>query len=89
LTFQTPRRSGQAAICEELTGAKADLKITSRTILAVVAAVLPALAGSSLLGSAMLARRGYVIAEITVTDADAYKQYAAAVAPIVARFGGR
>ena len=51
--------------------------------------MLPALAGSSLLGSAMLARRGYVIAEITVTDADAYKQYAAAVAPIVARFGGR
>jgi hypothetical protein len=63
--------------------------MTSRTILAVVAAVLLAVAGSSLLGSAMLAPRGYVVAKITVTDADAYKQYAAAVAPIVARFGGR
>jgi uncharacterized protein (DUF1330 family) len=37
----------------------------------------------------MLAPMGYAIAEITVTDADAYKQYAAAVAPIVARFGLR
>ncbi|MFN3960714.1 MAG: DUF1330 domain-containing protein [Parvularculaceae bacterium] len=32
--------------------------------------------------------KGYVIAEISVRDPEAYKSYAAAVAPIVARFGG-
>jgi uncharacterized protein (DUF1330 family) len=31
----------------------------------------------------------YVMAEITVTDPEAYKQYAAAVAPIVAKLGGK
>jgi len=31
---------------------------------------------------------GYVIAQITVTDPDAYKDYVAAVSPIVAKFGG-
>lgn len=33
--------------------------------------------------------KGYVLAEITVSDADAYKQYAAAVSAIVAKLGGR
>ena len=31
---------------------------------------------------------GYVIAQIDVTDAEAYRDYVAAVTPIVAEFGG-
>lgn len=31
---------------------------------------------------------GYVIAQIDVTDAAAYREYVAAVTPIVARYGG-
>jgi len=41
------------------------------------------------LHAAPSAPKGYVIAEITVTDPQAYQQYAAAVAPIVAKFGGK
>ena len=33
--------------------------------------------------------KGYSIAEINVTDAEAYKQYVAAVSPIVAHFEGK
>ena len=33
--------------------------------------------------------KGYVIAEITVTDPQAYKQYAATVPAIAAKFGGK
>jgi uncharacterized protein (DUF1330 family) len=57
--------------------------------LAVIMAVILASAGFSLLRAATLAPKGYVIAEITVTDPEAYKQYAAAVAPVVAKFGGK
>jgi uncharacterized protein (DUF1330 family) len=57
--------------------------------LAVIAAVIVAAIGFSLIRAATLAPKGYVIAEITVTDAEAYKQYAAAVAPVVAKFGGK
>jgi len=32
--------------------------------------------------------KGYAIAEISVTDPEAYKPYVAAVGPIVAKFGG-
>lgn len=32
---------------------------------------------------------GYVIAQINVTDAAAYKDYVAAVSPIVEKFGGK
>jgi uncharacterized protein (DUF1330 family) len=35
------------------------------------------------------APKGYVIAELTVTDPEGYKQYAAAVPPIIAKFGGK
>jgi len=31
---------------------------------------------------------GYVIAQINVTDPEAYKDYVAAVSPVVAQFGG-
>lgn len=36
-----------------------------------------------------IAPKAYAIAEISVTDPDAYKQYAAAVTPIVTQFQGR
>ena len=58
-------------------------------MLAVVAAVALAAAGLPYLHAAAMASKGYVIAEITVTDPDAYKQYAATVAPIAAKFGGK
>jgi uncharacterized protein (DUF1330 family) len=57
--------------------------------IAVVAAVIVAATGFSFLRAATVAPKGYVIAEITVTDPEAYKQYAAAVAPVVAKLGGR
>jgi uncharacterized protein (DUF1330 family) len=49
------------------------------------------LAGTSftVLRAAAVAPKGYVIAEITVTDPEAYKSYVAAVGPLVARFGGK
>jgi uncharacterized protein (DUF1330 family) len=57
--------------------------------IAVVAAVILAATGFSFLRAATLAPKGYVMAEITVTDPEVYKQYAAAVAPIVAKLGGK
>jgi uncharacterized protein (DUF1330 family) len=56
---------------------------------AVVAAVIVAATGFSVLRAATVAAKGYVVAEITVTDPEAYKQYVAAVAPVVAKFGGK
>lgn len=62
-----------------------------RSILAALAAavLLAVLRSAALPADPASPQRGYVIAEITVTDAEAYKQYAAAAAPVVARFGGR
>ena len=40
-------------------------------------------------GAPPLEAKGYSIAEINVTDAEAYKQYVAAVSPIVAHFEGK
>jgi uncharacterized protein (DUF1330 family) len=39
--------------------------------------------------AAVPAPKGYVIAEINVTDPEAYKQYLAAVTPVVTYFGGK
>jgi len=58
-------------------------------LLALAAAAACAVASIGLLAAASVAPKGYVISEITVTDPDAYKQYAAAVAPVVAKFGGK
>jgi uncharacterized protein DUF1330 len=55
----------------------------------VIATVILAAAGFTFLRAAPVASKGYVIAEITVTDPEAYKQYAAIVPPIIAKFGGR
>ena len=55
----------------------------------VWALVLIAAGGTAVSADPVSSPKGYVIAEITVTDAEAYKQYAQAVAPIVSKFGGR
>jgi uncharacterized protein (DUF1330 family) len=54
-----------------------------------LAAVVVAVSGTTYLRAATGAPKGYVLAEFTVTDPDAYKQYAAAVPPILAKFGGK
>jgi len=58
-------------------------------ILTTVSAALLAAAAMPLLWAATAAPKGYVISEIIVTDPDAYKQYAAAVAPVTAKLGGK
>ena len=35
------------------------------------------------------AAKGYIVAELAIADADAYREYAALVPPIVAKYGGR
>ena len=60
-----------------------------RFLLSVVATMALAATGFTILRAATAAPKGYVIAEITVTDPQAYKQYAATVPAIVAKFGGR
>ena len=58
-------------------------------LLMTVAAILVTAAGSSYLRAATGEPKGYVIAEITVTDPEAYKQYATGVPAILAKFGGK
>lgn len=58
-------------------------------LIAVAAAMVLAATGFTFLRAATVAPKGYVIAEITVTDPEAYKQYAATVPPIIAKFGGK
>jgi len=58
-------------------------------LLPLAAALVTAAAGISVVRAAPAAPKGYLIAEITVTDAQAYTQYAAAVPAIAARFSGR
>jgi uncharacterized protein (DUF1330 family) len=55
----------------------------------VVAIMVLAGIGFTILQAATVAPKGYVIAEITVIDPEAYKEYAAAVPPIIAHFGGK
>lgn len=43
----------------------------------------------TLVHAAMAVPKGYVVAEITVTDPEAYKAYVAKVGPLVAHFGGK
>jgi uncharacterized protein (DUF1330 family) len=62
-------------------------------VVAVVAIVTYFVANASnatkVLASSATPPKGYAIAEITVTDPEAYKQYAAAVPAIAAKFGGK
>jgi uncharacterized protein (DUF1330 family) len=61
----------------------------NKCLLTIVAAAILAAAGFTLLRAAAGASKGYVISEITVTDPEAYKQYAATVPPIAAKFSGK
>lgn len=63
--------------------------IRKTALLMTVAAIVVTAAGTSYLRAATGAPKGYVIAEITVTDQEAYKQYAAGVPAILAKFGGK
>jgi len=60
----------------------------TKFLLTIVAAVILAATGFTLLPAAAVSK-GYVISEITVTDPQAYKQYAATVQPIAAKFSGK
>jgi uncharacterized protein (DUF1330 family) len=57
--------------------------------LTTIAGLVVAASGTTYLAAAAGAPKGYVIAELTVTDPEGYKQYAAAVPPIVTKFGGK
>jgi uncharacterized protein (DUF1330 family) len=63
--------------------------MNTKNILIAVAAVMLAATGFTLVRAAAVAPKGYVVSEITVTDPEAYKQYAATVPPIIAKFSGR
>jgi uncharacterized protein (DUF1330 family) len=63
--------------------------MNDRNTLLAVAAVMVAASGFTYLRAATVAPKGYVVAEITVTDPEAYKQYAATVPPIAAKFSGK
>jgi uncharacterized protein (DUF1330 family) len=64
--------------------------VTSKAAwLMTIAGLVVAAAGTARLAAAAGAPKGYVIAELTVVDPEGYKQYAAAVPPIVAKFGGK
>ena len=58
-------------------------------LLLTIAALTVAAIGTAARGAITTAPKGYVIAELTVTDPEGYKQYAAAVPPIIAKFGGK
>lgn len=62
---------------------------TKSLSIALIGLLLVGTTGLTLLHAATAAPKGYVIAEITVTDPEAYKAYAAAVAPVIMKFGGR
>jgi uncharacterized protein (DUF1330 family) len=60
-------------------------KLALTSALALILAILAARA----LCTPAVAPKAYAIAEINVTDPDAYKQYVNAVTPVVAHFGGK
>jgi uncharacterized protein (DUF1330 family) len=62
---------------------------SKRHVLPAVVALMLAGLGFTFLRAATIEPKGYVIAEITVTDPEAYKSYVAAVGPLVAHFGGK
>jgi uncharacterized protein (DUF1330 family) len=66
-----------------------NLMIRKACLLSLVVIGLLAVAAVGVVYAATPAAKGYVIAEITVIDAEAYKQYAAAVPAIAAKFGGK
>jgi uncharacterized protein (DUF1330 family) len=62
---------------------------SKKILVTVAAAVVLAATGFTFLRAATVTPKGYVIAEITVTDPEAYQRYAATVPPIAAKFNGK
>jgi uncharacterized protein (DUF1330 family) len=62
---------------------------TMKLILLVTAVVLVTVFATRALSRPATTLKGYVVAEITVTDPETYKQYTSAVPPIAAKFGGK
>ena len=58
-------------------------------VLSAVAAATLAAAAVSALHAATATPKGYVIAEMTITDPELFKKYAAAAAPVIAQLGGK
>jgi uncharacterized protein (DUF1330 family) len=65
--------------------------MTRKTALLMTTAsvLLAAAFGNSYLHAATEKTKGYLVAEISVTDPEVYKQYAAGVPPILAKYGGK
>jgi uncharacterized protein (DUF1330 family) len=63
--------------------------MNKNNVVFALAAVILGATAFTFLPAATVAPKGYVVAEITVTDPEAYKQYAAAVPPIAAKFSGK
>jgi uncharacterized protein (DUF1330 family) len=63
--------------------------VTHKTALLMTIAALTVAAIGPVARAITTVPKGYVIAELTVTDPEGYKQYAAAVPPIIAKFGGK
>jgi len=64
--------------------------IRLKPIFALSAAVaLAACAAGALSADVPPPPKAYVVAEITVTDMDAYREYVAAAFPVIQKFGGR
>jgi uncharacterized protein (DUF1330 family) len=59
------------------------------SLLSALVLVLASVVVAKALHSSTIAPKAYGIAEINVTDMQAYRQYIAAVSPIVEEFGGR
>jgi uncharacterized protein (DUF1330 family) len=58
-------------------------------ILTAAAAVTLTATAVTLLRAAPATPKGYVIAEMTITDPATFKQYAAAASPVIAQMGGK
>ena len=59
------------------------------SLVSALVVVLASVVAGKALCSSTVAPRAYGITEINVTDMEAYRQYIAAVSPIVEEFGGR
>jgi phage-related protein len=59
------------------------------SLVSALVVVLASVVAGKALCSSTVAPKAYAIAEINVTDTEAYRQYIAAVSPIVEQFGGR
>ena len=63
--------------------------INKKLVLMFALAAILAIVAANTLSAPTVAPKGYAIAEISVTDPEAYKQYVSAVSPIIAQFEGK